>query len=119
MSSVFTTHPQDQFIHINEDAVFECAANGSESLTISWTRNNEHIVSKLRFKISNEFTDGGRRSILKVRKSTIADSEFYWCIATNADNKVALSKQAELLSKIMTVTHNIIFYLSIIQFYHQ
>ena len=100
--SVFITHPQDQFIHINEDAVFECVVNGSESLTISWTRN---IETSSRLKISNETTNGGRRSILKVKKSSIADSGFYWCIATNADNKFASSKPAELLSKIMSTIY--------------
>ena len=114
-SSVFTTHPQDQFIHINEDAVFECVANGSESLTINWTRN---VETNSHLKISNEITNGGRRSILKVKKSRIADSGFYRCIATNADNKVLSSKPAELLSKIMNVNYvliayNIIFYLFI------
>ena len=107
-TSLFTTHPQYQFIHINEDAIFECVANGSEPLTISWTRNDGYNISKSRFKISSEITNGGRRSILKVKKSRITDSGFYQCIATNADNKIALSKQAELLSKIMLTNHNII-----------
>ena len=107
-SSLFTTHPQDQFIHINEDAMFECAANGSESLTINWTRNDGHDISKSRFKISNKIINGGRRSILKVKKSRIADSGFYRCIATNTDNKIVSSKQAELLSKIMLTNCNII-----------
>ena len=105
---MFTTHPQDQFIHINEDAMFECVANGSESLTISWTRNDGHNISKSRFTMSSEITNDGRRSILKVKKAKIADSGFYRCIATNADNKIALSKQAELLSKIMLINYNII-----------
>ena len=101
-SSVFATHPQDQFIHINEDAMFECAANGSESLIIHWTRNDGNIVSKSHFKISNKITNGERRSILQVKKSKIADSGFYRCIATNTDNKTASSRPAELLSKIMS-----------------
>ena len=105
---MFTTHPQDQFIHINEDAMFECVANVSESLTISWTRNDRHNISKSHFKISNEIINGGRRSILRVKKARIADSGFYRCMATNADNKIAISKQAELLSKIMLTNHNII-----------
>ena len=99
---MFATHPQDQFIHINDNAMFECAANGSESLTINWTRSDGYVVSKSRFKISNEITNGGRRSILKVKKSKIADSGFYRCIAINADNKVVSSKSAELLSEIMS-----------------
>ena len=102
-SSIFITHPQDQFIHINEDAVFECVANGSESLTINWTKN---VETKSRLKVSNKITNSGRRSILKVKKSRIADSGFYQCIATNADNKVVSSKAAELLSKIMSTIYN-------------
>ena len=82
--------------------MFECVANGSESLTISWTRN---VETSSCLKISNEITNGGRRSILKVKKSRITDSGLYiWCIATNADNQVASSKSAELLSKIMSTT---------------
>ena len=94
-SSVFTTHPQDQFIYSNEDAVFECAANGSESLIISWTRNHGHVSSKT----SNEITNDVRRSVLKVNRATVDDSGIYQCIATNSDNEITLSKQAELLSK--------------------
>ena len=101
-TSLFTTHPQDQFIHIYEDAMFECVANGSKSLTISWTRNDGHNIPKSRFKISNKITNGGRRSILTVKKSRTADSGYYRCIATNADNKILSSKQAELLSKIIS-----------------
>ena len=95
----FTTHPQDQFIYINEPAMFECAAKG-ESLTISWTKNDGRVHDALKSHILNENTDGGRRSILKVKKSKIADSGYYQCTATNTDNKVVSSKPAELLSKI-------------------
>ena len=101
-SSLFTTHPQDQFIHINADAMFECVANGSESLTISWTRNDGYNISKSHFKISNKTTNDGRRSILKVKRARIADSGFYRCMATNAANEIVSSKQAELLSKIIS-----------------
>lgn len=94
-TSVFTTHPQDQFIHNNEDAVFECAANGSESLMINWTRNDKPIIDS-HFYVSN----GTRKSVLEVSKATVDDSGIYQCIATNADNETIASKPAELLSKI-------------------
>ena len=80
--------------------MFECAANGSESLTINWTRN---VETSSYLKISNEITNGGRRSVLKVKKSRIADSGFYRCIATDADDKIVSSKSAELLSKIICI----------------
>ena len=85
-SSVFTTHPQDQFIHNNEDVVFECAANGSESMVINWTRNDE-IISNSHYYVSN----GTSRSILEVNKATVDDSGVYQCIATNADNETVAS----------------------------
>ena len=91
--SIFTTHPQDQFIYNNEDAVFECAANGSESLMINWSRNDKPI------KDSHFYISNGTRSVLKVSKATVDDSGIYQCIATNADNETIVSKPAELLSK--------------------
>ena len=76
--------------------MFECAANGSESLTISWTRNDVPI----HFYKSN----GTGRSILEVYKATVDDSGAYKCIATNADDETIVSEPAELLSK--TVNRN-------------
>ena len=94
-SSVFTTHPQDQFIYNNEDAVFECAANGSESLMINWTRNNMYI-SKLHSYI---ITNYDKRSIFRIKKATIDDSGIYQCSATNTNDEIVFSNPAELLSK--------------------
>ena len=94
---MFTIHPQNQFIHNNEDAVFECGTNRNTSLTIGWTRNKEHISNSHSeiFKITNE----GERSILKVMKATEDCIGVYQCIATNADKTIVLSKVAEMLSK--------------------
>ena len=100
-SSVFTTHPQNQFIYNNEDAVFECAANGSESLMISWARNNEHILNSY----TNKTQNGIKRSGIKIKKATVNDSGIYRCIAINADNEEVSSKPAELLSKIRVCVH--------------
>ena len=93
---MFATHPQDQFIYNNEDAVFECAANGSESLTISWIRNNELISNSK----SNKIQSDGIKSVLKVKKATVDNSGIYWCSVINAVNEEVSSKPAELLSKI-------------------
>ena len=95
-SSVFTTHPQDQFIYNKEVAVFECAANGSDTLMITWTKNNELIQNSHLHKITNS----GKKSILKIKKATVDSSGVYLCVATNADNEVVVSNPAELLSKI-------------------
>ena len=74
--------------------MFECAANGSESLMINWTRNDEPILDS-HFYVSN----GTRRSVLEVSKAMVDDSGIYQCVATNADNETIVSKLAELLSK--------------------
>lgn len=93
---MFVTHPQNQFIHNEHNAVFECVASGSESLNISWTKNGEHIGSSH----LNEVSHGVKRSVLKVDRATVDDSGVYQCIGTNAVNETVLSESAELLSKI-------------------
>ena len=87
--------------------MFECAANGSESLTISWTRNNKPILGS-HFYISNVT----RRSVLEVSKATVDASGIYQCIATNADNETIVSEPAELLSKTVN-NKNVFVYTSI------
>ena len=74
--------------------MFECAANGSESMIINWTRNDEHILFSHFYK-----SNGTGRSILEVNKATVDDSGIYQCIATNADSETIVSEPAELLSK--------------------
>ena len=76
--------------------MFECAANGSESLTISWIRNN-NLISNLK---SNRIQNDGNKSVLEIKEAKVDDSGIYQCIATNADNEEISSKPAELLSKI-------------------
>ena len=97
---MYTTNPQDQYIDDKKDAVFECIAKGSESLTISWIRNNEQILTSQSNMLSINITRNVKRSVLKVKKATVDDSGVYQCVATNADNETVLSKEAELLSKI-------------------
>ena len=89
---MFTTHPQDQFIYNNEEAVFECAASGSESLTIIWIKNRSYIQN-------SHFSSSGKKSILKIKNAKVQDSGVYQCTATNADNETVSSKPAELLSE--------------------
>ena len=100
-SSVFTTHPQDQFIYNKEVAVFECAANGSDTLMITWTKNNELIQNIPLINI----THSGKKSILKIKKATVYDSGVYRCIATNTDNEIVISNPAQLLSTLKSETY--------------
>ena len=97
---MFTTHPQDQFIYNKEVAVFECAANGSDTLMITWTKNNKLIQNSH----LNKITHSGKKNILIIKKATVDSSGLYWCIATNADNEVVISNPAELLSKLKSET---------------
>ena len=77
--------------------MFECAANGSESLMIKWTRNDEPIKDSY---------SNCTRSFLKVSKATVDASGIYQCVATNADNETIVSEPAELLSKTTKMIHN-------------
>ena len=81
--------------------MFECATNGSESLMIHWTRNDEPILDSHYFILN-----GTRRSVLKVSKATVDDSGIYQCIATNAGNEIIVSEPAELLSKTSKMVHS-------------
>ena len=81
--------------------MFECAANGSESLMIKWSRNDEPITD-LHFYILN----GTRRSVLEVSKATEDASGIYQCIATNAGNETIVSELAEVLSKMSKMVHS-------------
>ena len=76
--------------------MFECAANGSESLMISWITNNKLISNSKSNKIQNNENE----SVLRIKKATVDNSGIYQCIVTNADNVKVFSKPAELLSKI-------------------
>ena len=71
--------------------MFECAANGSESLMINWTKNHVHISNQLPYTIANY----GKRSILIIERVTIDNGGIYYCIT----NEMLSSKPAELLSK--------------------
>ena len=73
--------------------MFECVANGSESLKITWIKNTKNVAN-------SHFNEASHRSVLKVNEATVNDSGVYQCIATNADNETVYSQPAELLSKI-------------------
>ena len=74
--------------------MFECAANGSESLMISWTRNNVQISNSRSY-----ITNYGKKSVLRIKRASIDNSGIYQCSATNANDEIVLSNPAELLSK--------------------
>ena len=74
---------------------FECFANGSDSLNITWEKNRISYISR-----GTQVTthSNGVSSSLTLNRTTVVDSGKYWCKATNVDGNNATSNGAELLS---------------------
>ena len=75
--------------------VFECFADGSDLIDITWLKNSAP------FKRGNLKTNG-HGSKLTINRTREADSGKYQCRATNADGDNATSDEAELISKVFT-----------------
>ena len=74
---------------------FECFANGSDSLTITWEKDRKSYTSDVTQVTTHS---NGVSSSLILNRATVADSGKYQCRATNADGISAKSIQAELIS---------------------
>ena len=72
---------------------FDCFANGSDSLTITWEKDRRSFSSGVTLTHSN-----GVSSTLTLNRARVADSGKYRCRATNVDGVNATSNEAELLS---------------------
>ena len=90
---VFRRHPQDQFVNNSDKVVFECFADGSDSVNITWLRNS---ASFRRWSIIT--SDHGSK--LTINKARVSDSGKYQCKATNADGDSTTSNEAELISNV-------------------
>jgi len=88
---VFLSHPQDQFVNNSDKVTFECSANGSDSLHISWIKNSKSYTE-------GNITTRHHSSKLTINNATVADSGEYQCNATNADGNSTKSYKAELIS---------------------
>ena len=74
--------------------IFECFANGTDSLTITWEKDRRSYTSGVTqvTRYSN-----GVSSSLTLNRATVADSGKYRCRATNVDGANSTSYEAELL----------------------
>jgi len=75
--------------------IFDCFANGSDSLTISWEKDRRSYTSGV---IQVTTHSNGVNSSLTLNRATVADSGKYRCRATNGDRKSTASNEAELIS---------------------
>jgi len=108
---VFRRHPQDQFVYNTDKVVFECFANGSDLIDITWLKN-----SALLRKGSIMRSDHGSK--LTLRRVRVADSAKYQCRATNADGDSTTSNEAELISNVHLTNRVLINYIYL-QYYHK
>ena len=91
-------HPQDHFINTNNKVTFECFANGSDSLTITWEKDRRSYTSGV---TQVTIHSNGVSSSLTLNRARVADSGKYRCNATNSDKDSAISNEGELLSKVL------------------
>jgi len=93
---LFWRHPQNHFVNHNSKVTFDCVANGSDSLTISWEKDGRSYNSGVMQVTTHS---NGVSSSLTLNRATVVDSGKYRCRATNVDGISVTSDRAELLSK--------------------
>ena len=93
---LFWGHPQNQFVNNNDKVTFNCFANGSDSVIITWEKDRRSYTSG----VTQVTYSNGVSSSLTLNRARVADSGKYRCRATNADKKYATSNEAELLNKL-------------------
>ena len=97
-------HPQDQIVIYNQKVTFECFVNKSSNLlTITWEKNGEQYNSG---SVVNTTHSNGVSSSLTINRVTVKDSGKYSCRATNVNGNSTVSTEAELISKLLTITKN-------------
>ena len=94
---LFWRHPQNQFVNNNDTVTFDCFANGSDSLTITWEKDRRLYTSGATQVTTHS---NGVSSSLILNKARVTDSGKYQCRATNVDGDSATSNEAELLGKL-------------------
>ena len=93
---LFWGHPQNQSVNNNDEVTFECFANGSDSVTITWEKDRRSYTSG----VTQVTHSNGVSSSLTLKRARMANSGKYRCIATNVDGGNATSNEAELISKL-------------------
>ena len=94
---LFWRHPQNQYLNNDVKVTFECFANGSDSLTITWEKDRRSYTLGVTQVTTHS---NGMNSSLTLNRATVADSGKYRCRSTNTDGDSAISDEAELLSKL-------------------
>ena len=92
-SLMFRRHPQNQFVNNNNKVVFECFANGSDSVNITWLKNGASLSR-------GNIMASDHGSKLAINRARVSDSGKYQCRATNADGDSTTSNEAELISNV-------------------
>ena len=92
---MFWRHPQNKFVDNNDGLTFECFANGSDAINITWEKDRKYYSSGV---TQTRIHSNGVSSSLTLNRVTVADSGKYQCRATNVDGDTANSREAELLS---------------------
>ena len=77
--------------------IFDCFANGSDSLTITWEKDRRSYTSGVTQVTTHS---NGVSSSLTLNRATVADSGKYRCRATDVDGKSVTSNEGEILSKL-------------------
>jgi len=93
----FWRHPQDHFVNRNDEVTFECFANGSDSLTITWEKDRRSYTLGVTQVTTH---NNGVSSSLTLNRATVADSGKYRCNTTDANGDSSISNEAELISKL-------------------
>ncbi|XP_065918156.1 contactin-3-like isoform X3 [Dysidea avara] len=91
---LFWRHPRNKFVNNNDKVIFDCFANGSDSLTIKWEKDRRSYTLGVTQVTTHS---NGVSSSLTLNRATVADSGKYRCRATNSDKKSVTSNEAELL----------------------
>ena len=94
---MFREHPQNQSVNNNNKVTFNCFANGSDSLTITWEKDRRSYTSGVTQVTTHS---NGVSSSLTLKRARVGNSGKYRCRATNVDEQSAISDEAELISKL-------------------
>ena len=94
---MFWRHPSDQIIDNHQTATFECFVNGSDSINVTWEKD-ERVFSSGNKNVTIHNSNNGFVSNLILDRAVVDNSGKYRCNATNADGGSAVSTEAELIS---------------------
>ena len=110
MFPLFWRHPQNQSVNNNDKVTFDCFANDSDSVNITWEKDRRSYTSG----VTQVTHSNGVSSSLTLNRARVADSGKYRCNATDVYGYSSTSKEAELLSKLFFVFVKLRIYYSLL-----